>query len=291
MMTRFTSPMASLLSLLLLATIPAVAQDGASELKLSTREELQAGFDAIPCKNKDRLAGVKALFEKLGAAPGDLQVEKIRSTENLVIRKPAAGGSVEKIIVGAHFDKTANGCGAIDNWTGVVTLAHLYRTFRELSLNKEILFVAFGREEEGLIGSNELANSIKKEERENYCLMINIDSLGMGIPQTLDNVSTPSMIDFTVNLAKEKNISFSHTRVEGAGADSSPFRDKKIPAVTIHGLTTRWKDVLHTSGDQTAKINFDFLFDGYRTAAALLERAAAADCRSFRALGEKKKEK
>jgi hypothetical protein len=290
-MKQLTASITSILIVLAAVSLLAAAQDGSGGPRLSSREELRAGFEAIPCKNKDRLAGVRALFEKLGAAPQDLNVQKIRSTENLVLRKASTGDSAQKIIVGAHFDKTANGCGAIDNWTGVVALAHLYRAFREVAVQKEIIFVAFGREEEGLLGANELANSIKKEERENVCVMINIDSLGMGIPQTLDNVSTPSMIDYTVSLANEKNIPFSHMGIVGAGADSSPFRDKKIPAVTIHGLTARWKEVLHTSGDQTVKVNFDYVFDGYRVAAALLERAAAVDCQLFRSLGEKKKGK
>lgn len=255
---------------------------------ITSREEIRSEFDSVPCKNGDRLKAVKALFEKMGAKPEEMAVEKVRGVENVVIRKASANGSAEKIVIGAHYDKTPDGCGAIDNWTGVVALAHLYRTVKDLPLKKNIVFAAFGEEEKGLVGSSGMAGAIRKEQVAEYCAMINIDSLGIGIPQTLDNVSSKKLIDFTGALAEEINVPFAHARVDGASSDSASFIKKKIPAVTIHALNNDWRKILHSNNDQPSKINHESVYAGYRLALALLVRIDAADCQSFREDKEKK---
>jgi Iap family predicted aminopeptidase len=260
----------------------------ASKLRISTFEELRSEFDSVPCKNGDRLKTVKALFEKMGAKTEEIMVEKARGAENVVIRKAPANDSPEKIVIGAHYDKVPDGCGAIDNWTGVVALAHVYRTVKDLPLKKNVVFVAFGKEEEGLIGSSGMAGGIKKEQAPEYCAMINIDSLGLGVPQTLDNVSSKKLIDFTGALAKEMKVPFAHTRVDGASSDSASFISKKIPAVTIHSLTDDWRKILHTGNDQSSKINHESVYVGYRVALAMLVRIDAAGCQEFREEKEKK---
>jgi len=249
---------------------------------ISPREEIKAEFDSVPCKNSDRQKAVKALFEKMGAQPEEITVEKVKGVENVVVRKASSNGSAEKIVIGAHYDKTPNGCGAIDNWTGVVTVAHIYRTVKDLPLKKNVVFVAFGEEEKGLVGSSGMVGAISKEQAAEYCAMINIDSLGMGIPQTLDNVSSKKLIDFTVDLAQKMNCPFAHTRVEGASSDSASFIKKKIPAVTIHALNNDWQKILHSSNDNPSRINHESVYAGYRLALELLLRVDDADCQSFR---------
>lgn len=102
------------------------------------------------------------LFEKLGASKEELLVEKHKGVENLFVVKK--GQSEEKIVIGAHYDKVSNGCGAIDNWSGIIALAHLYKTLKEYPTNKTLIFVAFGKEEEGLVGSKVMVNKLEKEE-------------------------------------------------------------------------------------------------------------------------------
>jgi Zn-dependent M28 family amino/carboxypeptidase len=224
----------------------------------------------------------------MGAKPEEITVEKVRGVENVVIHKAAVKDSVEKIVIGAHYDKVPDGCGAIDNWTGIVAVAHIYRAVKDLPLKKNVIFVAFGKEEEGLVGSSGMAGGIKKEQAPEYCAMINIDSLGLAIPQTLDNVSSKKLIDITGALAKEMNVPFAHTRVDGASSDSASFIGKKIPAVTIHALDNDWRKILHSSNDKAAKINHESVYVGYRVALALLIRVDSADCQAFREEKDKK---
>ncbi len=192
------------------------------------------------------------------------------------------GASTEKIVIGAHYDKTADGCGAIDNWTGQVALTHLYRTLRDVPLEKTLVFVAFGREEKGLVGSRAMTSAIPEEQLAGYCAMINIDSLGLGPPQVADNMSSKPLANFTEALAKEMEIPFAHASIGRANSDSSSFVARKIPAVTIHGLDNQWQRILHSPRDRPDKVNAASVYLGYRLALGMLVRLDRAACDAYR---------
>ena len=155
---------------------------------LSSQEQIAESVKLAPCKSENRLAAVKQLFENLGAKE-DIAIEKFNKDKiaNLVVKKK--GKSEETIIVGAHYDKVKEGCGAIDNWTGISIIAHLYRTINQIPTEKSYIFVAFDQEEIRLIGSEAMAKSIPKEKRPQFCSMVNLDSFGFAAPQALENTS------------------------------------------------------------------------------------------------------
>jgi len=70
-------------------------------------------------------------------ARGDISVSKLKNVENLVVTHK--GTSDETIVIGAHYDFEERGCGAVDNWTGIVTIARLYRTTRQYAGDKTVL--------------------------------------------------------------------------------------------------------------------------------------------------------
>lgn len=268
-----------LLFFLLMTCAPASAQQQ-STLKITTPDEFKAEFVTVPCKDDERLAAVKRLFDKAGAPESQLSVEKYKGVENLVVRKP--GASAETVVVGAHYDKVADGCGAIDNWTGVVALAHLYATLKDVPSRKTLVFVAFGKEEKGLIGSRAMVDAIKKDDVGGYCAMVNLDSLGLSAPQVLDNASSKKLGDLAAAVAAEMKMPFSHASVGNADADSSSFVRKKIPAITIHGLNNEWSTIIHSRKDQSSKINAYSVYLGYRLALALVSRLDAASCEAYK---------
>ena len=270
-------------ALLLIALSSVTASVTAQQPKptVSTSDEIKAEFAQVPCsKNEDRLAAVKTLFAKLGATESDTTVQKYKLAENLVVRKP--GASAETIVIGAHYDKVPDGCGAIDNWTGIVAVAHIFSALKNVPMQKTLLFVAFGNEEKGLYGSHAMANAIEKDQVAQYCAMINIDSLGLSMPQVLDNTSSRKLTQVAEELAKEMKMPFAHASVTDADADSSSFIDRKIPALTIHGLNNDWASILHSSKDQAARINPTSVYLGYRLALALLLRTDSSACSAYR---------
>lgn len=268
-----------LLLMLFFAGSNASGQQQAS-ISISTTEQIKEDFAAVPCKDEERLNAVKALFEKMGAASSSISIEKYKNVENLVVRKP--GASQEIVVIGAHYDKVADGCGAVDNWSGIVAIAHLYRTLKDISLKKTVMFVAFGKEEKGLIGSRAMAEAIDKEQLEQYCAMINIDSFGLANPQVLDNTSNKNLTSLTASLAKEMKIPFAHASVEGADADSSSFLKKKIPALTLHGLSNEFISVIHTRNDKASKVNEVSVYLGYRLVLALVGRLNESSCSAYK---------
>ncbi len=249
--------------------------------KIATENDIKADLELVPCKTDERLEAVKKLFVKMGAAAEDLSVEKFKDVENLVVTKK--GKSNETIIIGAHYDKTIEGCGAIDNWTGIVIIANLYRTMKDLNTEKTYKFVAFDKEEKYLIGSTAMAKAISKDGGGNYCAMVNLDSFGFGYPQILDNASSEKLSDLAKDLAKELEMPFSHASLLGsADADSSSFKRIDIPAITLHGLSNDWKNYLHTSKDKLKNVNSNSVFIGYQFVLRYLMKIDSSPCNAFR---------
>ncbi|HEV2915746.1 MAG TPA: M20/M25/M40 family metallo-hydrolase [Pyrinomonadaceae bacterium] len=251
-----------------------------SRPKISTLEQFQTEFASVPCRNEERLDGVRALFERMGAPASDISIDTFEGVRNLVVIK--RGTSAEKIVIGAHYDKVRSGCGAVDNWSGIVTLGHLYRSLKDVALKKTLVFVAFGEEEKGLVGSRAMVKAIKPEELEQYCAMVNIDSLGMGAPQVADNMSSEKLGKLAGELALEMKMPFGHVIVDGANADSSSFKGKMIPALTIFGLGNDWPKVLHSDNDQPSRVNPTSVYLGYRLALYLVVRVEEAACSAYR---------
>lgn len=231
---------------------------------ISTPEQIEESVKSAPCDADQRLDGVRQLFEKFGAKKDEIAIEKFDKNRisNLVVRKK--GKTDETIIIGAHYDKTADGCGVIDNWTGISIVAHLYRTISRIETEKSYIFVAFDKEEKGLYGSEEMAKAIPKEKRSSYCAMVNLDSFGFGPPQVLRNASDSTLISAAKKLAKDIKMPFAEASIFNADTDSTSFNKRGIPAISFHGLNSNWQNYLHTSDDQFKNINMSSVYFGYR---------------------------
>lgn len=245
----------------------------------ASEEEIKSQIKLVSCKDEERLEAVKNIFVKVGAKESQIRIESLKSVKNLVVIKN--GKTDEIVVVGAHYDKTSEGCGVIDNWSGIVILANLYKTLNNYSTEKTYYFVAFDKEEKGLIGSGEMADNIPKEQRSKYCAMVNFDSFGFTYPQVLRNISDTSLIKLAEEVSKEMKIPFSQAEVN-ASSDSQSFRRKKIPALTLHGLSDKWRDYLHSSSDNIENLNPQSVYIGYRHGLVFLSKIDNKPCDSFR---------
>jgi len=226
------------------------------------------------------MAGVRGLFKKMGAPADAVTSVNLDGTENIVLRMP--GRSAGTIVIGAHYDFVKTGCGAIDNWTGIVAIAHLYRSIRSLPFQKTVLIVAFGKEEVGLVGSKAMTKAIARNDVPGYCAMINIDSLGMGVPFALKGASSPSLLALAKQSAESMQMPFYQAAIENADADSSSFVRKKIPAVTLSALDDKWQTILHTPEDQLSRVNSTSVYLGYRLALLMWSTIDGLPCDTYR---------
>lgn len=268
-------------ALWLLFPITSVPQAPASDLVLATVEDFQAAFTTVPCQNAERLEAVATLFREMGATESDYTIEKFKDSENFVLRKP--GETDEKIVIGAHYDLAGQGsCGALDNWTGIVAIAHLYRTLKNAKLKKTLVFVGFGQEEKGLLGSKAMAGKIKKDEAKQYCAMVNIDSLGLTSPMVMTNVSHHKLTKLATELAKKMEMPFKTINLTTANTDSTSFLNKNIPAISIVAMTANWMDIFHHKEDQATKVKPESVYLGYRLALSLIARLDEDSCGAYR---------
>lgn len=279
--TNMTSKTLGFLGITLICTVAAVTQTPPSTI---TDETIKADMLLHVCKNSDRLAAVKNLFKSKGAKEEEMKVENADNVENLIVT--VTGKSEETIVIGAHYDKVSEGCGAIDNWTGLVVVANLYAAARKATPAKTLVFAAFGKEEQGLIGSAAMAKSIPKEKRTEVCSMLNFDSFGFTYPQVLTNSSNSRMTKFAEELAAEVKMPFSKASLAGAAdADSTSFNAKDIPAITFHGLSGKWQEYLHSSKDKLENVNQQSVRVGYNFVSLYLSRVDASPCNIFRKKG------
>ncbi len=257
----------------------------APTIPISKEKEIQQDIQAVPCENLERLEGVRKLFISKGAKEGDIKIEDFGHVENLVIEKK--GKIDEIVIIGAHYDELGGGCGVIDNWTGIVIIANLYKTIRALDTIKTYKFVAFGKEEHGRIGSKAMAGAIPKKEREKYCAMVNLDSFGFTYPQVIRNITDKRLLDLALETAKALKMPTAKPAIRGASSDSASFLEKNIPAISIHGLPNNWQSYLHSSRDKIENVNYASVYFGYRFTLRFVAAIEARPCSAFR---ESKKE-
>lgn len=151
----------------------------------TTLEAERKARDAAATAGKPLATGAKVALEvhmdhlpharghnALGAIPG---------------RDPDLRGEV--VLVGAHMDHLGVDAlgrvynGADDNASGTAVLLHVARTLLDAGWKpkRTILFVAFGGEEQGLVGSKHLAEGLPFEHDGLVCVL-NMDMVGQGKP-------------------------------------------------------------------------------------------------------------
>ena len=257
-------------------------QAAAASDPFSPKSLVEESIKSVPCKISERRDGVKKLFLNAGAKEQDITFESFDKDKAANVMVRLAGKTSETIVIGAHYDRTNSGCGVTDNWTGVAIVAHIYRYLRDVETEKSYVFAAFDREEEGLRGSREMVKKMTDTERSNVCSMVNFDSFGQGYPMTLRNASSPKMVKFAEDFAKESKVKFTAAAIEGASSDSASFVEKKIPAITLSGLSSDWQKILHSPNDQVEKVNMDSVYLGYRFGLVFVAKLDPLPCGEFR---------
>ena len=113
------------------------------------------------------------------------------NSQNVIMTKESLNDSKKTVIIGAHYDNAYSlpegknedeykFQGAYDNGTGVAVLMDLAYKLKNVELDFNIVFIAFGGEELLAKGSEHYASSLSKEEAQNILIMFNLDVIGAG---------------------------------------------------------------------------------------------------------------
>lgn len=263
-----------------ISSCPFIGQVKNRPTPIINKEDFINQIKRVECDNNDRLRAVERLYKNLGVADEDIKVEKFENVANVVLT--VKGKTDEIVVVGGHYDKTTKGCGAIDNWTGVILVANLYLNFKATDNQKTYKFVTFGKEEKNLIGSRAMVENIPESQYKNYCTMVNLDSFGFTNVWALETISDKSMIDLAKEIADERGITFDIKDFGNASSDSKSFQKVNIPSITLSGLGDDWRDYLHQEKDKLEHLDFEKVFENFQFSYDYLNEIDGRLCDSFR---------
>lgn len=195
------------------------------------------------------------------------------TTQNVVAAIHAPKASDEWLVIGAHYDHLGMGgpgsgsrmpetpavhYGADDNASGVAGLLWLAKKLNTQrgKLKRNVIFVAFGAEELGLIGSRYFVRNLPVP-KEKVVAMINLDMIGrLNEKQSVmaGGTGTSSVWEPMLNrLAEGTGLSLAFSP-EGFGAsDHASFYAEGIPVLFF---TTGAHSDYHTPNDTPDKINY-----------------------------------
>ncbi|MFN3267138.1 MAG: M28 family peptidase [Deinococcales bacterium] len=128
-----------------------------------------------------------------------------------------------KLIVGGHFDSVPGSPGANDNASGTAVILEMARRLPD-TLRKQIWFVSFDAEEDGLVGSAAFAAGLPNAEIPKIKAMLNFDMVGVN--NNLAVGGSSSLVDLVRGI-DPKIGSFN----DFSGSDHASFIAEGIPAV------------------------------------------------------------
>ncbi len=229
-----------------------------------SQEIVEQRLRAFPIKNAERGPAIERLFKDAGCADAALTERVVKGSKFPNIVCALAGSSQNTILVGGHFDLVEKGNGVVDNWSGSSLLASLYQGLAKDPRRHSFRFVAFTGEELGLIGSRAYAKEVAKNH-ESIGAMINLDTLGLADTEVWVSHADKSLVETLSKAAFLLKLPVTGVNVDQVGTtDSEPFREKKIPALTIHSLTTPTLEILHGPKDKIEAINLKAYYKTYR---------------------------
>ncbi len=188
------------------------------------------------------------------------RIDKVASQNLIATKHPTSEANDDIILIGAHYDSVDEAPGASDNASGTAVVLELARMFKAVPTTKEIRFLFFGAEEEGLHGSEKYVSALTKDEIKRSAAMFNLDMVGSADAGDLA-IQTIDGADNTVTKAASKaNEALNGDPIEtdfGDRSDHTPFHNAGIDAALfIYDPVEEW---YHTPEDTIEKLSKDRL--------------------------------
>ncbi len=195
-------------------------------------------------------------------------IERVRGrSQNVVGRITGTALPQEVIVVGAHYDHLGRGGdgslaagshevhnGADDNASGTAALLALAEALRAAPPRRTVLFVAFGAEESGLLGSQALLAHLPVA-RERVVAMLNMDMIGRlrDQPLLVGGAGTAAEWPAIIQAAADATGATLRTQQDGLGpSDHATFYGAGVP---VFFLWTGTHEDYHKPTDDADKID------------------------------------
>ena len=209
--------------------------------------------------------------------------ETERTTHNIIAVLPGKDKRLkhEYVVVGSHYDHLGMGGkdsgsrrpdtlavhpGADDNASGDAVVLELAKYFKKSGSPRSIIFMFFGAEEQGLVGSKEFLDWMRHADpqrinlpatKDEIVAMVNLDMVGRMRDNALSVSGTGTSSEFKAiaeQVAEQTKLNVSCT-ADGYGAsDQASFVAADIPGLF---LTTGGHMEYHTPDDLPSTLNYD----------------------------------
>jgi len=200
----------------------------------------------------------------------------------------------EVIIIGGHLDAVGNAGkvvnGALDNGSGVIDImgAAKAMALSGISLKRSVMFICFGGEENGLLGSK-LYVSKPVFSKEKTITYINLDMVGNG---TGFSVNAGSTYKDLLNYFVQANTKYVHREMHTSAPVPGEFYGRPRSDGAVFGMagfrtmeigTTGWykKVYYHLPGDDPDAVTIDIMEDVSKMVYVALTNMANDDSLKF----------
>ena len=248
--------------------VPVTATAADLKYRLAGQEVVIARLKEAPKKDPERAVTLSRMFRDAGCEATEQAVKGLHEP-NVLCTLPGQTDSV--IVVGGHFDHADEGDGIVDDWSGASLLPSLYQSLASNPRFHAFVFVGFGGEERGMVGSEFYTQHLTAAQQKKITAMVNLECLGVTSTKVWATHSDSLLLRMLIAMAASLKLPLSGVNVERVGTtDSESFAYYKIPRITIHSLTQETWPLLHSSKDNIKAIDEGLYYDSYRLIAAYL---------------------
>jgi hypothetical protein len=248
---------------------------------LSSRDENTEGADLTATYLRGRLEEMGYEVTVHNFAEGGI------SSSNLIASLPGVDGSEERVLIGAHYDSTAEpdvavAPGADDNASGVAAVLEVARILYNYNLHLAVDFALFGAEEYG-IGEEEYAigsyyyveEAVADGTQFKAVLILDMISYYESNYGLVIESDTPfqNLIDLAAETIRDYSGLSSSTSYDYGASDHEPFLDEGIATVLLFEQDDE-NEYYHTAEDTFANLEPEMGVDTTRVAVALIAKIA-----------------
>lgn len=197
-------------------------------------------------------------------------------SQNIIAERVGTAPTPRLVLITAHYDTVEDVPGANDNASGVAVLLTLAQRLRERPWPFTLRFIAFGGEEEGLLGSLAYVRSLPPEEAQRIIAVLNLDTVGSDVDIAI--AGEQALAQMVSAVADSAGIPLRFIDLREATSDHLPFVRGGIPAVI---LTTPDFRRIHTPEDRLEFLDIRNLDNAIRLVEGVLQRLAVGQGQSM----------
>lgn len=179
-------------------------------------------------------------------------------SQNVIGYLPGQDPDGKWIVFGAHYDGQGEVAGLIypsanDNLSGIMALTALAKSLaEEARVNYTLVFIAFGAEEPGLLGSSYLIENLPVPP-EKIQAVINLDTIGRTCDALFVYSAEPNALASLLAPLFDRYGFKTSIIITPGISDHYPFSLYGIPSVTV--ATANWREGNHTPEDTLDKLD------------------------------------